>query len=129
MRLERPPRRRRNGIIITSLVDVMFVLLFFFMLASSYADWRTVAMDLGGAGKAPPGALAKTWAVQVLQGGQFALDGEPMSLPQISGRLRAAAGGKVVLQPGPNVPLQDLVSTLDILRPTGASLVLGKLPQ
>lgn len=120
------PLRRRNSIVITSLVDVMFVLLFFFLLASSYLDWRSLSLNLGGVG-AKTSEAGELWSVQVLSAGQVALNGETLPLAEIRARLQGGTR-KVVLQPGAGVSLQQLVDVLDALKPSGAALILGKLP-
>lgn len=128
MRIE-APLRRKNSILLTSLVDVMFVLLFFFMLASSYLEWHTLSLNLGGSGAQAQSTGEAPWTLQVLVNGQYALNGEFLPLASIHATLTQQKGRKLVLQPGPGVTLQELVAVLDELKPSGAVLVLGKLPQ
>ena len=116
------PRRRSNSILLTSLVDVMFVLLFFFMLASSYLDWQKVSLQLGGGGASAVPANAAI--IQVLMGGQYRLDGQAVTIDVLASQLQT--GQKAVLVPGAGVTLQDLMTTMDTLKPTGASLMLGQ---
>ena len=118
--------RRSNSILLTSLVDVMFVLLFFFMLASSYLDWRQLSLGLAeDPSRASPMAAAPSWRFTLMPGARYALNGETLPLAEIAARLKANPHRLVVL-PGPNVSLQELVAALDVLRPTGAEIVLGK---
>lgn len=119
------PTRRKNSILLTSLVDVMFVLLFFFMLASSYAEQRALPLNLGKAGAAAPGIDA-AWTLQVAPDRRYALNGEALPLAEIVTRLGQARGQKLLLQAAEGVTLQELVTTLDALRPSGAALILAR---
>jgi biopolymer transport protein ExbD len=118
------PARRKNSIVITSLVDVMFVLLFFFMLASSYLDWGALDVNISGseshAALPLPGHLHQ---LQLLPGGQLKLDGKPLLLPQLAPALEHDA--RVVVQPLPGVPLQDMITVIDQLKASGVALTLG----
>lgn len=122
------PARRPARLPLVSLVDVVFILLFFFMLASSYLDWRSVQVELGGAAPQAPEAQV-AWSVQVYADGSLTLNGALMSRAAIEAALRAEPGVRVVLQPVPGVRLQALVAVFDALRPTGAALILGRLPE
>ncbi|WP_052378576.1 ExbD/TolR family protein [Polycyclovorans algicola] len=122
-------RRRPIPSPLTSLIDVVFILLFFFMLASSYMDWRSLTLSLGGPADAASAQSRDAWAVQVYADGGLALNGTPLSAEDIDAQLREMPGFPVVVQPEPGVSLQALVTVLDRLRPTGVSLVVGRLPQ
>ncbi|TXH03831.1 MAG: biopolymer transporter ExbD [Nevskiaceae bacterium] len=125
MRIERPARRR-NSIVLTSLVDVMFVLLFFFMLASSYLDWGTLDVNIGGKPASSPGTLPPAHALLLLPGGQWRLDGRPLDPARLEATLPSAS--RVVVQPAAGVSLQELVAVVDRLKAAGVALTLGAAP-
>ena len=125
-------RRRRALISLTPLVDVVLILLVFFMLASSFRDWRAIALDTGvrggnGAATRMEGALL----VEILPG-RVRLSGETVSLDSLSDRVgRHAAerpGLRVLIKPARGVALQETVHVLDALSAagvTGLSLIRG----
>ena len=126
------PRRRRALISLTPLVDVVLILLVFFMLASSFRDWRAIALDTGvrsgnGAATRMEGALL----VEVLPG-RVRLSGEPVSLDSLSDRVGRHAAERpnlrVLVKPARGVVLQETVRVLDVLSAagvTGISLIRG----
>ncbi len=123
MRIARPARRK-NSIVITSLVDVMFVLLFFFMLASSYLDWGALDVNIGsGESRTTMPVPGHVHQLQLLPGAQLKLDGKSITLAQLTSTLERDA--RVVVQPLPGVPLQDMISVIDQLKAAGVSLTLG----
>ncbi|SHH15722.1 outer membrane transport energization protein ExbD [Hydrocarboniphaga daqingensis] len=121
MQLARKPRRR-NTIVLTSLVDVLFVLLFFFMLVTTFADWRSWSMNLGGVGDDADSGAA---IVEVQADGGLRLDGRASDAAQVEQRLRQP-GARAVLVAGSGVSLQALIDMLDRFKPTGAALTLGR---
>ena len=124
MRIARPARRK-NSIVITSLVDVMFVLLFFFMLASSYLDWGTVDVNVGGnESKSTLPAPGHVHQLQLLPGAQLKLDGKPVVLSQLTASLERDA--RVIVQPQAGVPLQEMIAVIDQLKAAGVGLTLGR---
>ena len=116
-------QRRRAAISLTPLIDVVFILLVFFMLASSFLDWRAIALDApgrAGGGPAMEGALL----VEVRRDG-LRLSGEPVSLQSLEARAATAvaerAGQKVLVRPDEGVPLQQTVRVLDRLTAAGVT--------
>ena len=118
-------RRRRALISLTPLVDVVLILLVFFMLASSFKDWRAIALDTGvrgGSGVATrmEGALL----VEILPG-RVRLSGEPVSLDSLSDRVGRHAAERpnlrVLVKPARGVALQETVRVLDALSAAGVS--------
>ena len=91
------------------------------MLASSFLDWRTIALDApaeaGGAG--PEGALL----VEIRPDG-LRLAAQRLSLDalaaQVAAQLRAAPDRRVLVRPAAGVPLQRAVEVLDRLSAAGA---------
>ena len=79
-------RRRRVPSPLTSLIDVVFILLFFFMLASSYMDWRSLNMTLGGRAESDAVQRLDAWGVQVYADGAIALNGALLSPQEIDAR-------------------------------------------
>ena len=124
MQIARPARRKNSTIVMTSLVDVMFVLLFFFMLASSYLDWGALDVNIGGGeSKTTMPVPGHVHQLQLLPGAQLKLDGKPITLTQLTSSLERDA--RVIVQPLPGVPLQDMISVIDHLQSAGVSLTLG----
>jgi len=119
-------RRRRSLVSLTPLIDVVFILLVFFMLVSSFADWRTIALDAparaGSGGGVRGAALLRLHA-----GGGLDLNGRPVDRAGLEAALRELARGgrppRVLVQPGPGVPLQRAVGVLDAATAAGASEV------
>ena len=122
MQIPRRPRRR-NAIVLTSLVDVLFVLLFFFMLVTTYGDWRSWSMNLGG--QAGAGSDAAAQSVLLLRDGGLLLGSERLPIQEIEKRLSAPQARAVVVAES-GVSLQAMVDVLDRLKPTGAALSLGR---
>lgn len=123
--------RRRPLIRLTPLIDVVFILLVFFMLASSYLDWRQIALDPpaeAGGGASAEGALLVEVRPDALR-----LSGEVLSLEALAERVRARAEReperRVLVQPERGVVLQRAVSVLDRLEAAGATKVsLARAP-
>ncbi len=119
----RPKRRQRSLISLTPLIDVVFILLIFFMLASSFLDWRSIALGGGaraGGMPAPSGVLLVEVGPQGLR-----LSGQPVSLEVLAARigesLRANHGQRVLVRPAAGVTLQSLVVVVDRLTEAGAA--------
>lgn len=117
-----PNRRRGRTISLTPLIDVVFILLLFFMLASSFRDWRGIALEapasaVHGAGWS--GALL----VEIRRDG-LRLSGQELSLHELTARLAAhlerEPDQRVLVRPGTGVSWQDTVSVLDRIEATGA---------
>lgn len=125
-RLAADTRRRRALIGLTPLIDVVFILLVFFMLASSFLDWRSIAL-------APPaeaangGALDGAILVELRQDGSVRLSGDPVPLSNLAARARAMAADRpdrrFVVRPGPEVALQDAIAVLDRLTAAGIAQI------
>ncbi|MDX1653715.1 MAG: biopolymer transporter ExbD [Candidatus Competibacteraceae bacterium] len=119
------PRRKLIGL--TPLIDVVFILLVFFMLASSFLDWRAIALEapaqMGDGGAGSQGAVL----IRLQPDGGLDLNGEPLTLEslviRIEARVEARPDLAVRLQPAPRVELQRLVTVLDRLERTAAGAV------
>ena len=125
-------RRRRALISLTPLVDVVLILLVFFMLASSFRDWRAIALDTGvAAGNEAATSMEGGLLIEVLPGG-VRLSGEPVSLDSLSDLVGRHAAERpklrVLVKPARGVALQETVHVLDALSAagvTGVSLIRG----
>ena len=125
-------RRRRALISLTPLVDVVLILLVFFMLASSFRDWRAIALEAGvGGGNGAATPMEGALLVEVLPGG-VRLSGEPVSLDSLAARVARHAAERpdlrVLIKPARGVVLQETVRVLDALSAagvTGLSLIRG----
>jgi biopolymer transport protein ExbD len=108
--------RRRAVIRLTPLIDMVFILLVFFMLASSFLDWRYLALDTSAATSQPETAEQDPFVVAV-QGERLLLNGEPLALEALIQRARARQPGDSVvsLQPVGDTGVQQVISVLDAL--------------
>ncbi|MEX1033152.1 MAG: biopolymer transporter ExbD [Cellvibrionaceae bacterium] len=112
-------KRRRTIISLTPLIDVVFILLVFFMLASSFLDWRTLALDTSAA-RQPAPSQQTPFVVQILEDG-VALNDEAITLEALIGkaRNRQPADQAVSLQPLASIRVQRTVQVLDALNAAG----------
>jgi len=117
--LAAPTARRRSVISLTPLIDVVFILLVFFMLASSFLDWRTLALDTAAAG-APAPAEEAPFLVQI-ETGELRLNGAAITLATLidAARVRRPAAQPVSLQPMAETRVQAVVRVLDALNAAG----------
>lgn len=117
------PRPRRTLISLTALIDVVFILLVFFMLASSFLDWRSIALTAPTAG-AQAAPMEGAMLVEIRAAG-LRLSGRSVTLDQLEGRIRERLATKrdqaVFLKPAPGVPLQEAVAVLDRLTAAGVA--------
>ncbi len=113
---------RRPLVSLTPLIDVVFILLIFFMLASSFLDWRAIALN------APPAAggassIEGALLVEVMPG-RLRLAGETLSLDALAERIGRQVAlvpeRRVVIKPAKGVSLQQAVQVLDRLTLAGA---------
>jgi biopolymer transport protein ExbD len=111
--------RRKTIISLTPLIDVVFILLVFFMLASSFMDWRSLALDTSAAG-APAPSEQTPFVVQV-SAEELRLNGEVMTPALLinAAQSRQPAAQPVVLQPVAATQVQALVKVLDALQAAG----------
>ena len=125
--------RRRAAISLTPLIDVVFILVIFFMLASSFADWRSI--DFAATGRGEIGARAEGAVLLEVRSDGLRLSGDRVDLPEAVARLDIIAmerpGTAILVRPGAGVPLQDLVFVLDALAEAsigGVSLISEATP-
>lgn len=123
MRIE-SPARARSLISLTPLIDVVFILLVFFMLASNFTQLRAIGVTIPAEAGAPAGG-ERTVLIRVHADERLELDGQPVQLGDLAGRIHQVANGRPVLvQPVGDARLQTLVTVLDQLAGVpGVSLV------
>ncbi|MCR9255324.1 MAG: biopolymer transporter ExbD [Alphaproteobacteria bacterium] len=116
-------RRRRTIIGLTPLIDVVFILLVFFMLASSFLDWRSIALDTpsaGGAGTPLEGTLMVVLATETVR-----LAGTDMSDAAFERRLEALLAEdkdrRIIVRPGSDVDMQRTITVLDLIAAAGGT--------
>lgn len=119
MRLNNP-RRRRPLVSLTPLIDVVFILLIFFMLATNFADWRSLTLS---ASAATTGGSASSSSDATIVGidadGAVTLDGEPVVLQALAVRLSVRRDERILVRPEDETPLQHIVAVLDLLEVAG----------
>jgi len=113
---------RRRGISLTPLIDVVFILLVFFMLASSFLDWRHIALQTPAG---PAGGSAMTGALLVeVRPDSVRLAGETLTLDALAERIARQLGDdpdhRILIAPAEGVSLQRAVAVLDRLSAAGA---------
>ena len=117
--------RRRALIGLTPLIDMVFILLVFFMLASSFLDWRALAVTPAETANVDVGAKGAL-LVSVQRDG-LRLGGHLAEWPEIARqvgmRLDADPDRRILVDAGPGVPLQAVVDVLDRLSGLGARRV------
>lgn len=106
---------------LTPLIDVVFILLLFFMLASSFADLRSITLDAPASGAGTPSVEGALLVEVRLDGVRFA--GRYVSLDDLAARIRgqldAHPDRRVLVRPAERVSLQDTVRVLDRLSAAG----------
>ncbi|MFT5112406.1 MAG: biopolymer transport protein ExbD [Parasphingorhabdus sp.] len=119
--------RRHPLISLTPLIDVVFILLVFFMLASSFTNWRSI--DLGDSGSSAGVSAGRAPVlIEVLESG-LRYAGQAISVDglviKINSLLIDDPEQRVLVRPGQNVAIQQVVELLDVLAINGThSLVL-----
>lgn len=119
-RASRP--RRRAKVSLTPLIDVVFILLVFFMLASSFLDWRSIALDAAGKPGAAAGMEGALLVDVSAEGPRVA--GELLSLDtlaaQVADRVRERPDQRFLIRPARGLALQGVVDVMDRMALAGA---------
>jgi biopolymer transport protein ExbD len=102
----------RRDINITPLVDIVLVLLIVFIVLVPVLPRALDAALPGGAGTGAPGPLLR---LTLAADGSLDLDGMPVTLAELPGRLRVTTG-KVLLRVHPALPLHRATGVLDVLK-------------
>lgn len=120
---DRAPRRRRK-IGLTPLIDVVFQLLIFFMLASSFAQLRTISFA-SEESRADADAGESGVIVRVREGGTLEVAGRALDPAQLREVLRAALDARpdtgVAIVADVGVPLQQMIAAVDAAHAEGAA--------
>jgi len=102
----------RRDINITPLVDIVLVLLIVFIVLVPVLPRALDTALPGGAGTGVPGPLLR---LTLAADGSLDLDGTPVTLAELPGRLHVTTG-KVVLRVHPSLPLHRATRVLDALK-------------
>ena len=117
-----PPKRKVS---LTPLIDVVFILLLFFMLASSFIEWREIDLNVASNKSSvlqdnPPLVVRVTHDGLTLKGKQLS---SQAFIEKISVLLQNNSELIVVLRPQTTIPLQQIVTLLDLIREQGVKNV------
>lgn len=108
---------------LTPLIDIVFILLVFFMLASSFMDWRSIALGTPSAQSAAGNSMEGAMLLRVHEGGQVDLSGRRMSVEELgaalSAQLQQEPDRRILVRPMSEVPLQQTVRVLDEISEAG----------
>lgn len=114
---------------IIPLVDVMLVLLTIVLTTSTFAARGRLPVDLPRASHAGPAAYTLPGArnptvIELGKDGAIALDGVPMSMVQLSGRLGAIQASRpVLIRSDRGIRLQSFIDLVDLLKGLGFTRV------
>ncbi|WP_025770491.1 ExbD/TolR family protein [Thioalkalivibrio sp. HK1] len=115
--------RRRMVIALTPLIDVVFILLVFFMLVSTFLDWRSIEMTTDAAALDSTGSSGDAPLLITVSSAQIRLDGRVVLEDDLAGEVQALLADNpaaiVSVRPLEDVPLQSLISVLDLLQGAG----------
>ena len=119
MHLQSHHRKALRRISLTPLADLVFILLVFFILETSFVQFREVAFKVPDEPTKASHAEGESLSIQVFPGGKLWIDGESMTLADLSPWLRRQQFSEktaVLLKTEDSVPLQTLVEAMDLLR-------------
>ncbi|PCJ33999.1 MAG: hypothetical protein COA75_14360 [Cellvibrionales bacterium] len=119
MHLQSHHRKALRRISLTPLADLVFILLVFFILETSFVQFREVAFKVPDEPTRASHAEVESLSIQVFPGGKLWIDGESMTLADLSPWLRRQQFSEktaVLLKTEDSVPLQTLVEAMDLLR-------------
>ncbi|MXY62933.1 MAG: biopolymer transporter ExbD, partial [Synechococcus sp. SB0665_bin_28] len=80
-------RRSRAAVSLTPLIDVVFILLIFFMLVSNLQRTNRIDLHISDRNSAPTQAQDRAFLVTIKRDDALQLDGQPVSLAQLRGRI------------------------------------------
>jgi biopolymer transport protein ExbD len=110
---------------VTSLIDVLFLLLIFFMLTGTFKRAGEMQLRLPESTTSAPAAESPPHTVDLVatEDGRLILDGQPVDLAALKGRLKdllaADPGSQVMLKAEEEVSHGRVVRLLDIVRDAG----------
>lgn len=113
------------GLNLTSMIDVLFLLIIFFVVGTKFIESdRQIELDVPQVGKngaltAPPGKKS----INVYRNGQIELEGQVVSLEELTARLSAARDQYkrlgVLVRGDASTPLQQIASVLHACKQAG----------
>jgi biopolymer transport protein ExbD len=107
---------------ITPFVDVVLVLLVIFMVTTDFMKPTAIEVELPRAAQGGD-LVATTLNLMVRADGTLALDGEPVDMPQLDARLRAAVAAKerpqVVIAADKSVDYGRVITLIDLVKTHG----------
>ncbi|PIE36734.1 MAG: biopolymer transporter ExbD [Gammaproteobacteria bacterium] len=115
------PAPARHGISLTPLIDVVFILLIFFMLASSFARWQGVELELGRS-QTLNTSKPELVLIQLQPGGLWRSDGQTLAPEVLIAQLQQRQQNEnlaIALQAGAGSRVQELVDALAQLKEHG----------
>jgi biopolymer transport protein ExbD len=118
--------RRRVSLSVTPLIDVLFLLIIFFAITGTFKRVGELELRLPESTTAQPARReAPTPHVELImiEGGRLRLNGEPIDLSAVKGRLEqirmADPGSQITIKAETAVPHGQVVWLLDIVRSAG----------
>ncbi len=107
-------KKRRKRLSMTSLIDVIFLLLLFFMLSSTFSKHGEIELTSSTGGGAD---TDRTVRFLKLNAEQILLDGQTVSLQQVTSVLQSDKPQTVVISLGQETTSQQLIDLMAVLRP------------
>jgi biopolymer transport protein ExbD len=117
--------RKQIHLNVTSLIDVLFLLLIFFMLTGTFKRVGEMELRLPESTTSAPAAESPPGTVELVaaEDGRLLLDGSPIELPALKGRLRDILardpGSRITIKAEEDVSHGRVVRLLDIVREAG----------
>ncbi|HBK54827.1 MAG TPA: biopolymer transporter ExbD [Xanthomonadales bacterium] len=119
----RQTKAAEGAVDLTPMIDMTFILLIFFMVSTTFVKDMKLDIDRPGA-KTQQVASTKAIRLYIDKAGEVYLDGEPVRVWAIQGRLRdqlrASTGKSVLVVTDEAVPSGRLVEVVDQARLAGA---------
>jgi biopolymer transport protein ExbD len=113
---------------LTPMIDVLFTLILFFMVATEFSEMdHELAVDLPQVAEAGTNAIEKQSPrmIVVQADGQVRLDQQPVGLPELTNRMRAAVAStsdvQVIIQGDRDCPFQHVAAAMAACREAGVA--------
>ena len=122
--------REKGEVFVASLNDIMFFLLLFFLIASSLVTSNGINLNLpsSNANVVPD----KTINISITQDLQYFIDKNPVSFEMIPSSIEAAIGTSeaptIVIRADKNIPLEQVVKVMSIVKDMNLKMVLATDP-
>ena len=102
----------------SSMTDIIFLLLIFFMLTSSVVAPNALNLKLPGRQNASQEKIKNPAAVEITQGGSYALNGRNLSIESLDAELKGRADSdpdlSITISPENDTPVEYVVAVMDI---------------